>query len=110
MVTFSESANTSGTSWYDGVIKNTGREIIQALNIHPNEGDGDKVIYNWDIDAFFDNGDLVSFAIYDWKEYREFDLDEVIEWHIGTKNYSETVIIVDELQKLGLSANIVKSF
>ncbi len=25
------------------------------------------------------------FSIYDWKYYRPLDLDEVVEWHIGSK-------------------------
>ena len=28
----------------------------------------------------------VHFTIYDWKEYREYSRDEMIEWHIGTEN------------------------
>jgi len=30
--------------------------------------------------------DGVHFTIYDWKEYREYNRDEMIEWHIGTEN------------------------
>ena len=32
-------------------------------------------------------------TIYDWKEFREIELDEEIEWHIGRRNVTKDEII-----------------
>lgn len=39
----------------------------------------DKVQNEWICET--ENGDV--FTIYDWKEYRAYGDDEIIEWHIG---------------------------
>ena len=44
--------------------------------------------------------DGTVFSIYDWKEYRAIDQDEVIDWHIGGKNGDNTVKALNELSKL----------
>ena len=41
-------------------------------------GSGDKVNYEWVLDF---NGHIIT--IYDWKEYRALNDNEIIEWHIG---------------------------
>lgn len=41
--------------------------------------DSEKVQKEW----WFMSDDSKPFTIYDWKEYRAYGDDEVIEWHIG---------------------------
>ena len=73
-----------GTSFHDTVFQATVNTLIERLG-EPEWADNtgrDKVNYEWVFET--DNGDV--FTIYDWKEYRSLDNDEIIEWHIGGKN------------------------
>jgi hypothetical protein len=42
--------------------------------------------------------------VYDWKEYRQIDEDEEIEWHIGGHSFIDTaeaaIEIMNKLNKL----------
>jgi len=44
---------------------------------------------NFDFSFMTDEG--TPFFVYDWKEYRQLHLDEVVEWHIGTENTIESI-------------------
>ena len=89
----------SGTSFYDVTFKASVNKLISIIGeptIEDNTGE-DKVNFDWYMET--DEGDV--FTIYDWKEYRELDLDETIEWHIGAKSRSvSTVAKVELLMKL----------
>ena len=37
------------------------------------------------------------FTVYDWKEYRVLDENELIEWHIGGHSSLSTGLAVDEI-------------
>ena len=37
------------------------------------------------------------FTVYDWKEYRTLDEDEIIEWHIGGYNEASTIDALNEM-------------
>ena len=37
------------------------------------------------------------FTVYDWKEYRTLDEDEIIEWHIGGHNEASTTDALNEM-------------
>jgi len=72
------------TSFHDVVIKTTINELVRVLGepqFQNNCGE-DKVNVEWD--CLNKNGKLVT--IYDWKEYRSIGEDEVIEFHLGSKN------------------------
>lgn len=57
----------------------------------------EKCQYEWNLRVI--NGNKVSvFTVYDWKEYRLFERDEIIEWHIGRvadKNASQHTNMFD---------------
>jgi hypothetical protein len=75
-----QSAN--GTSFHDVTIKASINQLITAFGEptwQHNTGE-DKVNFEWVLET--DEGDV--FTLYDWKEYRKLDLDETIEWHIGS--------------------------
>jgi hypothetical protein len=40
------------------------------------------------------------FTTYDWKEYRKLDLDEQIEWHIGSHSKSISNTALEEIKLL----------
>ena len=43
--------------------------------------------------------DGTPFTIYDWKEYREYDKQEKINWHIGAENRFGSKKGYDELKR-----------
>jgi hypothetical protein len=72
------------TSFHNVTIKTTINELVRVLGeptIQDNTGK-DKTNFEWD--CLNKNGKLVT--IYDWKEYRSLDADEVIEFHLGSQN------------------------
>ena len=70
-------------------------EVIGQPTIQDNIGE-DKTNFEWDMEL----EDGTVFSIYDWKEYRTIGLDEVIEWHIGGKNKTNTEKALDQLLEL----------
>ena len=74
----------SGTSYHYDNIKATKKELIQLFE-YPEEGDYDKVNYEWSLSVLD-----IPFNIYDWKEYRYFGDNEIIYWHIGARTPEES--------------------
>lgn len=64
-------------------------------------GGASKSTREWWIET--ENGDV--FTIYDWKEYCDFNDDEAIEWHVGTK-YN----IPDSKESIERVRNALKEF
>jgi hypothetical protein len=78
--------NTDGTSFQDVTFKASVQQLTNVFG-EPDYGYNtgeDKVNFEWEMET--DEGEV--FTIYDWKEYRELDLDETIEWHIGSHSRS----------------------
>jgi len=88
-------SSTNGTSFHDVVIKASVNHLISVLGepSYQNNTGEDKVNFEWDCET--EDGDV--FTIYDWKEYRELDLDELIEFHIGAHSKSVSNVAYDEL-------------
>ena len=74
-----QSAN--GTSFHNTVINCSVATLRKVLGEPVNEcNDGqDKVNFDWEMET--NTGDV--FTVYDWKEYRILNENEIIEWHIG---------------------------
>ena len=90
--------SSNGTWFHDTVIKTTVNKLTKALGeaqIIGNDGK-DKVNFDWTCET--ENGDI--FTIYDWKEYRVLDLDEVIEFHIGSKSKTVDEEAIKELLEI----------
>ena len=88
----------NGTSFHDVTIKTSINQLTKVLgepNIQDNTGE-DKVNVEWEI--IIDNN--IVGTIYDWKEYRRLDGDDLVEFHIGGHNKSDTLIIKNELKQL----------
>jgi hypothetical protein len=88
----------NGTSFYDVTIKTSINQLTKVLgepSIQDNTGE-DKVNVEWEVIT----EDGVVGTIYDWKEYRRLDGDDVVEFHIGGFNKSDTLIIKNELKQL----------
>ena len=80
--------STTGTSFHDTVITTTVNKLIKAIGkpyMHSNLGN-DKINFEWKMEL----EDGTIFTIYDYKEYRKLDLDELIEFHIGGFDVQDT--------------------
>jgi hypothetical protein len=98
MAKLTNRVEANGTSFHNTVINTTVNKLTKALGeaqIIGNDGK-DKVNFDWICET--ENGDI--FTIYDWKEYRVLDLDEVIEFHIGGKNRTVTQEAKEELLEI----------
>lgn len=77
------------TSHHGMVVNDTTEGLTKKLGLKPNyyepDDDCEKTTREWDLTL----QDGTPFTIYDWKEYRVYDDDETIEWHIGTRNKEE---------------------
>jgi len=70
-----------GTSFHDTTINcsvSTLKKVLGEPQYECNDG-SDKVNFDWTMET--DEGDV--FTVYDWKEYRSLNENEMIEWHIG---------------------------
>lgn len=85
-----------GTSFYKDVFFSSVSDLRKILGepiYEDNKGD-DKVNFEWEMET--DNGDV--FTVYDWKEYREIDEYEIIEWHIGGDSGAVTADALAEIK------------
>jgi hypothetical protein len=89
--------NANGTSFHDVTIKTSANKLISVLG-EPhwvNNTGEDKVNFEFIFET--EEGDV--FTIYDWKHYRSLDLDEIIEWHIGSHSRMISWDALDEITK-----------
>lgn len=73
--------SANGTSFFNETIRmsvNDARKILGEPKYENNTGE-DKVNFTWVMETY--SGDV--FTVYDYKEYRVLDENEMIEWHIG---------------------------
>lgn len=90
------SQNLNGTSFHDSTITASLTQLKTICGEPTCYGDtDDKVQYEWDMET----ADGTPFTIYDWKEYRKFGANEMIEWHIGGFSRYETSKAQDEVQE-----------
>lgn len=85
----------NGTSFHGETIRasvNDLRKILGEPRIIQNNGE-DKTNFEWWMET--EGGEL--FTVYDWKEYRTLDEDEIIEWHIGGHNEASTTNALNEM-------------
>ena len=96
--------SADGTSFRGTVINSTINELTRSIG-EPQYDAGrpnkwgcriDKITVEWTCET--KDGDV--FTIYDWKEYRLFDEDEIIEFHIGGHSEEITNQALKELIRL----------
>lgn len=86
---------TNGTSFYGITFTATVQDLRKVLGeptFETNDGE-DKVNFEWEMET--EEGEV--FTVYDWKEYRVIDEDEIIEWHIGSHKAVTSAIAVNEI-------------
>jgi hypothetical protein len=86
----------SGTSFHGDMIIASKHQLVELLG-KPNYQDSpeDKTQNEWICES--EEGEV--FTIYDWKEYRVYGDDELIEWHIGGYNRAVTMEARMEIKK-----------
>jgi hypothetical protein len=90
--------NADGTSSYRVEIGSTVSRLKEVLGEpYSEQNDGrDKVNFEWLLTL---NG-TDPITVYDWKQYREIDEDEFIDFHIGGKSLASTEQAKEEILKL----------
>lgn len=87
----------NGTSFHMSTVSATVNELKQVLGEVRFTGEfDDKVQNGWEMEL--ENGDV--FSVYDWKEYKQYSNDDVIEWHIGGHDRTITERAKQQLIKL----------
>ena len=85
----------NGTSFHGQVIYASVEELKAVLGEQTYTSDiTDKVQNEWVCET--SEGFVIT--VYDWKEYRSYTDEDVIEWHIGAKGSMHAITGRDELQ------------
>jgi hypothetical protein len=82
------SQSIDGTSFHNVVVKcslSTLTKVLGNPDCSGNDGEN-KINFEWEMET--NDGDV--FTVYDWKEYRSLNENELIEWHIGGTSRSIT--------------------
>lgn len=91
-----------GTSHNGMIVYGSTEGLTKKLGLKPNyykpDNIGGKTTREWDLIL----QDETPFTIYDWKEYRSYDDDETVEWHIGTRNKEEQEKVRKFLSDIGI--------
>ena len=85
------------TAWYQSTVTTT-LDILKKVLGEPQWADNDgcdKSNFDWEMET----EDGTPFTVYDWKEYRPIEDDELIEWHIGGINTFDTEKAKEEIVK-----------
>ena len=92
---------TDGTSYHGITIKATANELMilaenNGCEYIDNAGD---VYEKSQYDFGFITPEGVVFTVYDWKEYRQFSVHEILRWHIGGHTEMASRVGLKELRK-----------
>lgn len=88
----------AGTSFHGITITTTPQKLIDLFPNTYYEGNSGQNKTNFDFTLENEEGKV--FTIYDWKEYRPLEMDEMIIWHIGGKCKEDCIVSRDELVKM----------
>ena len=113
-----ESKYLNGTSFHNGVLQTTYNKLVETFG-EPEYEDfsgRDKVSCEWELQVDI-NGELIHFAIYDWKEYGYAPVypknrDTEYSFHIGTHSSHHTNILIEyfEMHLPELNPKVIKWF
>ena len=86
------------SSYHNVGIKATPKQLIDLCTKYDipfySQNDGeDKTNFDFEFES-----DGVQFLVYDWKEYRQLSMNEIISFHIGAKDKSDSNKAYDILQ------------
>ena len=84
------------TSFHNVTIRTTVNKLMSIIPSHDVEVSKD-VDEKYQYYFYFTNSMGEEITIYDWKEYREVGLDEVLEFHIGSSDFFNGLLAKEEL-------------
>ena len=84
------------TSFHNVTIRTTVNKLMSIIPSHDVEVSND-VDEKYQYYFYFINSMGEEITIYDWKEYREVGLDEVLEFHIGSSDFFNGLLAKEEL-------------
>ena len=84
------------TSFHNVTIRTTVNKLMSIIPSHDVEVSKD-VDEKYQYYFYFINSMGEEITIYDWKEYREVGLDEVLEFHIGSSDFFNGLLAKEEL-------------
>ena len=84
-----------GTSFHGDVFRASVSDLRKILGLpkFENNNGEEKTNFDWVMET--ELGEVIT--IYDWKEYRALDEDELIDWHIGGENEMATSRALNEI-------------
>jgi len=95
-----KSSRINGTSYHGIDFEATPNQLIEAFGPADYDGnDGsDKTNFEWSLELLNEDqcpGEGIVFTVYDWKEYRPLDGDEMVHWHIGAHSTCDSIDALD---------------
>ena len=90
-------ADIAGTHKVGSITTTMGKLMDIFGAPQPYQGFDEKVQYQWKL-TFVEDGREHTATIYDWKEYREFYMDDVIEWSIGGHHQIASILVHDFIE------------
>lgn len=94
---------TAGTSFFDSTVTASLSDLIAKLGLPDYSDNSGKNKYNFEWVMETEKGDV--FTIYNWKEYRPIEEDELITWHVGAYNREISDAAADEINDMLSSAS-----
>lgn len=96
---------TCSLSIFFNATTNRVREVFGEPAYYDPQMYGGKTTREWHMKISFPQADKedIYFTIYDWKEYRPYDDDEEVEWHVGGRwKSNDKEVISEALRTIGL--------
>jgi len=87
--------SANGTSFHNTTFRASVaavRQILGQPQCEQNDG-RDKCNFDWTMET----EDGTIFTVYDWKEYRPLEENEMIEWHVGGRSGADTEKALNEI-------------
>jgi len=87
--------SANGTSFHNTTFRASVaavRQILGQPQCEQNDG-RDKCNFDWTRET----EDGTIFTVYDWKEYRPLEENEMIEWHVGGRSGADTEKALNEI-------------
>jgi len=87
--------SANGTSFHNTTFRASVaavRQILGQPQCEQNDG-RDKCNFDWTMET----EDGTVFTVYDWKEYRPLEENEMIEWHVGGRSGADTEKALNEI-------------
>lgn len=90
-------ANVVGTSYHNVNFLGSKSQLTESFG-EPLDFDDPRTKYEWDFVITDDNGEEHVATLYDYK-MGDFDDDEIIKWHIGSRDMRTSFMLLDAINE-----------